>query len=125
LSLSSVILWNPSSQSSSPTKTTNTTLHPFNGLFSGTTWVSQYWKGKNSLDLNEGRDDGVLGCSGISWTICKQSAPCSRQVTTPTPHCSILTGQMLFLVPNQCPTKNMDLNSELSMQCDLRPRSLD
>jgi len=32
-----------------------------------------------SLDLNEARDDGVPGCSGISWTICKQSAPRSRQ----------------------------------------------
>jgi len=27
--------------------------------------------------------------SGISWTICKQSAPRSRQTTTPTPHHSI------------------------------------
>ena len=24
--------------------------------------------------------------SSISWTICKQSAPRSRQITTPTPH---------------------------------------
>jgi len=37
--------------------------------------------------------------SGISWTICKQSAPCSRQITTPTPHHSIFTGRMLFLMP--------------------------
>ena len=36
-------------------------LHPFNGLFSRTTSVSQYQKGKTSLDLNEARDDGVLG----------------------------------------------------------------
>jgi len=36
-------------------------LHPFNGLFSRTTWVSQYQKGKTRLDLNEARDDGVLG----------------------------------------------------------------
>jgi len=36
-------------------------LHPFHGLFSGTTWVSWYKKGKTSLDLNEARDDGVLG----------------------------------------------------------------
>jgi len=28
-------------------------LHPFNGLFSRTTWVSQYQKGKTSLDLNK------------------------------------------------------------------------
>jgi len=36
-------------------------LHPFNGLFSRTTSVSRYQKGKTSLDLNEARDDGVLG----------------------------------------------------------------
>ena len=46
-------------------------------------------KAKTSLDLNEARDDGFLGCSGISWTICKQSAPHSRQITTPTPYYSI------------------------------------
>jgi len=39
--------------------------------------------------------------SGISWTTCKQSAPRSRQKTTPTPHHSIFTGQMLFPKPNQ------------------------
>ena len=135
-------------------------LHPRDGLFSRTTWVSWYQKGKTSLDLNEARDDRVLGCSGISWTICKQSqsinqsflywhmtkricwhliqnyntrkvntnlytacrlrsfyrpsvlcdrafvchvssAPCSIQITTPTPHHSIFTGQMLFLTPSQ------------------------
>jgi len=37
----------------------------------------------------------------ISWTMCKQSAPRSRQITTPTPHHSISTGLMLFLTPNQ------------------------
>ena len=26
---------------------------------------------------------GVLGASGISWTICRQSTPRSRQLTTP------------------------------------------
>jgi len=30
---------------------------PFNGLFSRTTWVSQYEMGKTSLDLNEASDD--------------------------------------------------------------------
>jgi len=39
--------------------------------------------------------------SGIIRTICKQSAPCSREITTPTPHHSIFTGRMLFLMPNQ------------------------
>jgi len=36
-------------------------LRPFNDLFSRTAWVSQYQKGETSLDLNEARDDGVLG----------------------------------------------------------------
>jgi len=79
-------------------------------LFSRTTWLSQYQKRKTSLDLNEARDDGVLGCSGISWTIHKQSAPHSRQITTPTSHQSMFTGWMLFLMPNQqrqCTEGNM------------------
>ena len=70
-------------------------LHAFNGLFSMTIWVSQYRNRKIS------QDDRVLGCSGISWTIRKQSAPSSRQITTPAPHHSIFTGQMLLLTPNQ------------------------
>jgi len=36
-------------------------LTPLNSLFSKTTWVSRYQKGKTSLDLNEARDYGVLG----------------------------------------------------------------
>ena len=32
---------------------------------------------------------GFRDGSGISWTICKQSAPRSRQITTSTPHHSI------------------------------------
>ena len=38
--------------------------------------------------------------SGISWARCK-SAPCSRQITTPTLHHSVFTGRMPFLPPNQ------------------------
>ena len=34
---------------------TTTTLHPFNGLFSRTTWISRYQESKTSLDLNEVR----------------------------------------------------------------------
>jgi len=44
---------------------------------------------------------GVWDGSGISWTICKQYAPCSRQTTTQTRHHSIFTDQMLFLTPSQ------------------------
>jgi len=78
-------------------------LHPFNGLFSRTTWVRWYQKGKTSLDLNEARSDGVSGCSSISLTICKQSAPCFRQTTTPTPHHSIFTGRP-DAIPDAQPT---------------------
>jgi len=38
--------------------------------------------------------------SGISWAICK-SAPCSRKITTLTPHHSTFTGRMPFLASNQ------------------------
>jgi len=31
-------------------------MHPFNGPFSGTTWVSQYQKGKTNLDFTGARD---------------------------------------------------------------------
>jgi len=41
----------------------------FNGLFSRTTWVSRYQKGKTSLDLNEARGDGVLGRQSTEGTI--------------------------------------------------------
>jgi len=35
-------------------------LHPFNGLFSRTTWVSQHQKGKHTiLGFTGARDDGV------------------------------------------------------------------
>ena len=40
---------------------TTTTTTTYNGLVSRTTWVNQYQKRKTNLDLNEARDDGVLG----------------------------------------------------------------
>jgi len=38
-------------------------LHPFSDLFSRTTWLSRYQKGKTSMDLklNQARHDGVWG----------------------------------------------------------------
>ena len=35
---------------------TDTYTHPFNGLFSGTTWVGLYQKGKTDLDFTEAKD---------------------------------------------------------------------
>jgi len=42
-------------------KLTTTVLHPFNGLFSRTTWVSRYQKGKTILDLNDATENRVFG----------------------------------------------------------------
>jgi len=40
---------------------TQITEKQFNSLYSGTTWVSQYQKGKMILNnFNKARDDGVL-----------------------------------------------------------------
>ena len=63
---------------------TTTTLHPFNGLFSRTTWLNWYQKGKTSLDLNAARDDGVFRCSGISsisvlWILRKLLIGCQEK----------------------------------------------
>ena len=42
----------------------------------------------------------VMAIASAAWTICKQFAPRSRQITTPTPHHS---GRKLFVAPNkQC-----------------------
>ena len=79
-------------------------LHPVNGLFSRTTWISQCQQGKTSLDFNEARDDGILGCSDISWTICKQSAHLSRQITTPTVQHPSLKFYRLNALPDAQPT---------------------
>jgi len=40
-----------------PTASKHTHTHPFNGPFSGTTWVSRYQKGKTDLDFTEARDN--------------------------------------------------------------------
>jgi len=64
---------------------THTHTHPFNGHFSRTTRVSWYQTDKtNRISLKQ---ETVSG-SGISWAICN-SAPHSRQITTPAPHHSV------------------------------------
>jgi len=64
---------------------THTHTHPFNSPLSGTTWVSQYQKGKTNLDFTEARD------SEWQWHQLghMKSAPHSRQITMPAPHHSV------------------------------------
>jgi len=59
--------------------------------------VSQYQKGKTSLDLLELE---IASGSDISWAICKY-APRPSQITMPASHHSVFTGRMPFLLPNQ------------------------
>jgi len=58
-------------------------LHPFNGLFSRTTWISRHQKGKSLwiLMMQE-----MMGGSGISWTICRSFALRSREICQYIPH---------------------------------------
>ena len=59
--------------------------YPFNGILSGTTRVSQYQKGKTSLDLLE---QEIVSGSDISWAI-RKSAPRPKEITMPAPHHSV------------------------------------
>jgi len=58
--------------------------HTFNGPFSGTTWVSQYHKGKTNLDFTEARD------SEWQWHQLGHMQACtSLQTTMLEPHHSV------------------------------------
>jgi len=70
-------------------------LHSFNGLFSRTAWVSRYEIGETSLDLNEARDDGVLGCSGISYQLAFSALTLLVWRQEGHPACKKLSGGML------------------------------
>ena len=69
--------------------------HPLYGVFSRTTWASWYLKGKTMLDINEARDDRVLG-----WRPDHRQRDCIL-IQTPTCHHLIFTGQMLSVTSNQ------------------------
>jgi len=64
---------------------------------------------------------GFSNGSGISWTICKQSAPRSRQITTcsPTPHHSIFTDRVLLMTTNQ-----QRQSTESIVQCGIKQHTL-
>jgi len=94
-----------------PTTPTNTALHchpqtqqqqqqqhTFNGLFSGTTQVSKYQKGKTNLDFTEARD------SEWQWYQLGYMQVCTSLQTdnhASTPPLKFFTGRMPFLPPNQ------------------------
>jgi len=72
--------------------------HPFNGPFSGTTWVSRYRKGKTNLDFTEARD------SEWQWHQLGHMQVCTWLQTdnhASTPPLSFFTGRMPFVPPNK------------------------
>jgi len=75
-----------------------TSKHPFIGLFSGTTLVSRHQNGKISLNLNEGRDDGVALTSAGPY---KNHCTSLQIVNHATTASLSLSGHMLFLTLNQ------------------------
>jgi len=86
-------------------------LHPFNGLFSTTTCVSRYQKGKTTLDLNEARDDGVLGW--LWHQLDHMQTVCTSLQTDNHANTTSLNflGRMLFLTPHkQCQSTEGTLN---------------
>ena len=62
---------------------------------------------------------GFWDGSGISWTMCKQSAPHSRQITTPTPHHSFLQAACSSWRPT--PTNSVKVLKAQSRQSAGRP----
>jgi len=74
------------------------TTQPFNGLFSRTTWVSRYQKGKTKLDFTEARDSEwqwhQLGHMHVCTSLQTDNYASTR------PLC-FFTGWMPFLLPNQ------------------------
>jgi len=50
------------------------------------------------MDINKARD---MGWQWHQPDICNSFLPHFRQITMPTPHHSIFTGQILFLTPKQ------------------------
>ena len=51
-------------ESTATAATTQLQLQPFNGLFSRTTWVSRYQKGKTNLDFTEARERVAVASAG-------------------------------------------------------------
>jgi len=73
-------------------------LHQFSGLFSRTTLVSWYQKGKPFWILLE---QEMMRWQWHHLDHMQIIAPRSRQITMPVPQHSVFTGRMPFLPPNQ------------------------
>ena len=66
-------------------------LYPLNGLFSKTTWVSQYQKGKTGLDLNEARDEGFGDAVASAGPYANKATKCNTDSNRLHHCCHLLT----------------------------------
>jgi len=80
------------------------TLHPCIGAFYNTTWVKPLWISVRQETM------GFWECSGISWTICKQSAPGWRQIT--------ITIFSQATCSSRHPTNIVSLSTEGTVHCE-------
>jgi len=77
---------------------TYTHTNPFNGPFSGTTWVSEYEKGKTNLDFTQARDSEWQWHQLGHMQVCISLQTDNHASTTPL---SFFTSRMPFLPTNQ------------------------
>ena len=98
---------------------THTNTDPFNGSFSGTTWVGRYQKGKTYLDFTEARD------SDWQWHQMGRMQVCTSLQTdnhASTSALSFFTGRMPFLPPNQALPSDTAISKQLnSTVTDIEP----
>jgi len=86
----------------------------FNGLFSRTTWVSRYQKGKSNLDFTGARE------SEWQWHQLGYMQVCTSFQTdnhSSTPPLCFFTGRMPFLPPNQQCQSTHVFDFKLGMYC--------
>ena len=79
-------------------KTETTKKQPFNSLFSRTTWVSRYQKGKTNLDFTGAIDSEWQWHQLGHMQVCTSLQTDNHAITPPL---SFFTGRMPFLPPNQ------------------------
>jgi len=84
---------------------THTHTHPFNGLFSGTTQVSWYQKGKNNLDFTESRDSEWQRHQLGHMQVCPSCHPTNRV--------KALKGHQLDLIVSKYAAKTSDSDLKL------------
>ena len=78
-------------------KFTQQQQQPFNDLFSGTTWVSRYQKGKTNLDFTGARDSEWQWHQLGHMQVCTSLRSDNHASSPPL----FFTGRMPFLPPNQ------------------------